>query len=106
MDRALGAANEPNAVSNAFVLAYRKEIPDLEIIQEADGQLPMIVEYHDLEGNLIREFIYGFFIEGDQCAYIYLTRITGKDFLPSEFLDIERLIIVEFEDETSRRIES
>jgi hypothetical protein len=96
MDQALGSFDEPNAVTTEFVRNFRNDVPDLQVVQEASGRLPMIIEYTDQGGSEVREFIYGHITEGARCAYVYLNRVTGFEFLPEGYREIEQSLKVEF----------
>ncbi len=96
MDQALGSLDQSSAVTAEFTENFRNDHPDLQVVQQANGRMPMIIEYSDREGDWVREFIYGHITEGNRCAYVYLNRLIGLEFLPEEFREIEQNLKVGF----------
>jgi hypothetical protein len=99
MDRVVGAAHPQNAVTHAFVHVFRGAMPNIRVVQEADGRVPMIVEYDALDGSSVREFIQGSLVNSGRCSYIAVTRIVAVDDLPSGYQVTEMLIEVRFDEE-------
>jgi acyl-CoA reductase-like NAD-dependent aldehyde dehydrogenase len=78
---------------------FRGAMPNIRVVQEADGRVPMIVEYDALDGSSVREFIQGSLVNSGRCSYIAVTRIVAVDDLPSGYQVTEMLIEVRFDEE-------